>query len=237
VLALLLACAATAFAAPRERGEALVAVKANMQSNESDLISLRIRNNADSAVLQTIASELSRKFRAQPINVNIRAGDPDMINGQSLGLDMCLPVVPRGEGYLPIAPFIEAFAPYASSLQIVYIISGPFTYHGYQSYSNPDVSFTVDPPEISPTGTGIPLAFYGVNVTIANSSLTSVPAPHDPLNKHVRTRGHLPIWVIIVIAGLLGAGIGFLAIKFMPKQPPPPRKRRRPPPAVRASRS
>lgn len=215
---LLLLCAllipTAAQEAPEERGSAMVAVYTDLLSERSDKISIRLVNRNDKAMLTEIITALGAKFNAAPEKLTFQRGDPQLMAEDDLGADFYLPVVPRGERVLPIAPFIETFAPYASQLRIVFIVQGPFTYQGYQKYEHPDVSFTVDPPDTNAAKLGVPLAFYGVNVTIRNPSLTSASLPSNTERRHAQ-RGRLPVYLWLLFAGVAGALAGVLLSRML----------------------
>ena len=212
---------APASAAPQDpnkvsdRGEALVVVQANViDSSKTDTVNISITGSMDEQRLREIADVLGEKFNAKPADLVRIEGDPSFFEKKTVGFDLQLPVVPRGEGYLPVAPFIEAFAPHVSRLRIAYLIQGQFTYRGYQKFERSDVTFTVDPPEVSPANSPVPTSFYGVNVIIKSPTLSADPIPHYPKPK---TPWGIPPWLlIIVIGGLVGAAVGVFLTMFLP---------------------
>ena len=201
-------------AAAGERGRAMVAVYADLLSGPADKVSIRLVDRRDKQALTEIATLLGTKFNAVPEKLTFQSGDPMIIEKEDLGADFFLPVVPRSERILPIAPFIETFAPYASQLRIVFIVRGPFTYQGYQTYQHPDVTYTVDPPDMSTAKLGIPLAFYGVNVNIRNPSLTSASLAPYQKPSHTR-RGRLPVYLWLLFAGAAGAIAGVILSRML----------------------
>jgi len=204
---------------PTNAREAQIAVMADMNSAGPDQLNIHIIDSTDKDELLIIARSIGTKLHAQPTGLAFKTGDPDFIKDKGIGLDFLLPVVPRGEGYLPLAPIIEALAPHVGKMRLLYIIQGPFTYRGYQQYENDDIQVTVDPPEQTQPNSGIPLAFYGVNAIIKNPQLKTVPIPRYPQDAAQTNRSWKlsPLWWIF-IAGALGAGIGVILSKLLPRR-------------------
>ncbi len=199
--------------------EAQIAVMADMSANGPDQLNIRILNSTDQDELRAIAAGIGDKLHAEPTGLSFTTGDPNYITDHSVGLDFLLPVVPRGEGYLPLAPIIEAFAPHVGKIRLLYIIRGSFTYQGYQEYRNRDFAVTVDPPEKTPLASGTPLAFYGVNAIIKNPSLKSAPMPRYPREEGFISRAsRMSPWWWILLAGVLGAGMGLVLAKLLPRR-------------------
>ncbi|HEY3379771.1 MAG TPA: hypothetical protein VGL77_20035 [Armatimonadota bacterium] len=185
-----------------QRGEARVSIFADLTAaSPIDQISFRIMNNSDPALLQRIAQTLGTKFGAAPVQLRLVNGDPDFPDDKSAAAEFYAPIVPRGEGYLPIKPYVEAFAPYATRVRIVYFVKGPFAYRGYVNpYASHDVTFTVEMPEnITPQGAE-PLAFYGVDVIIKNPALTAFPLANYPDETRKTTR--TLVWRLALAAGV-----------------------------------
>jgi len=198
------------------RGEAKIAVMADFTAISSyDKVSIRLVNNTDRALLTTIAGVLARELHTNATGLTFKTGDPQIIKDHSIGLEFSLPVVPRNEGYLPVAPFVTAFAPYAAKLSIVYIIQGQFTYRGFEQYQQPDVSFTVDKPE--QITYPVPFAFYGMNVMISNPLLGTMQIPKYPTLPPVPAPTKRPDLrvVLLIIAGVLGLAVGFFLVALL----------------------
>lgn len=214
LLALVFGIAGRAGADPPQRGEAQVAVIAHLdQPAETDQVSIRLVGNADPKPLQDLALTLGAKIKATPLGMSYTTGDPEFIRDKSIGLEFTMPVVPRHDGYLPIAPFVEVFAPHVSELRIVYIVHGNFRYRGVNYYKRRGLSVTVDPPEVNANAPD-PIAFYGIHVMISNPSLTSVEMPRyaaeaNPWLRVLRVLG------LVLLAGVVGAGIGILFAKWL----------------------
>jgi hypothetical protein len=122
--------------------------------------------------------------------------------------------VPRNESYLPIGPYVAALAPYASHVRILYIINGPFTYYGFESFTRPDVSFTVEKPQeiFQP----IHRAFYGVDVIIKNPAPDAVTIPnYPPSSPPWRRPWPLGRVIIPVLAGMVGLAVGLLLVVML----------------------
>jgi hypothetical protein len=209
-----LACASPLHADPPARGKAFVAVNADISDPAGrDTISIRIVDNTDKAKLMDIVLALGVKMRTAPDDMKYAVGDPQYVEDSGIGLECTMPMVPRGDGYLPIAPFIETLAPYVSEVQILYIIQGPFTYRGIQRYEKNGVRVTVDPPESAPAGAPVQMAFYGMHATITDPTPGNVSIPH-----YSPQEGRARIWRIlgwVLLAGLLGAGIGILVARLL----------------------
>ncbi|MEI7833092.1 MAG: hypothetical protein WCJ56_07845, partial [bacterium] len=166
-----------------------------------DMISIRLPNNIDEKILYDIAGVLGSKFRAQPQNISIQKGDPQTITDPGVAIYMLLPVVPRGtSGVLPLSPFIETLAHYNARIDLVYIISGKFTYNGYEQYEDKDIKVEFPTPKI--TDGPEPVAFYGANITIYNQQLVTSKIP-DVKNQPVKKSN----WLWTLIFGILIAGI------------------------------
>lgn len=170
------------------RGEARIVIIADTRSTSpADEISLRLMNNSDQGLLTALVRSLGEKFGMQPAAPQYFTGDDNDASDKSAAVKFYASIVPRGEGYLPIAPFVEAFAPYASRLRILYIIKGPFVYRGYQTpYQDRDVAFSVDLPKSLAQNPNEPLAFYGIDVNIKNPTLTTLTLPKYPEEERQR---------------------------------------------------
>ena len=218
-LLVLPALAQTDTPAAPARGEAKIGITADLTAGTpDDLVTIRMVDCTDRDRLAAIARDLGARLHAEPTDLVFKAGDPRFVTDSGIGLDFRLPVVTRGESYLPIAPFIDAFAPYASRLRILYVIRGEFTYRGFQQYDRPDVSFTVDPPTILPPELHTPLAFYGMDVKIKNPALGQVALPNYPVQE---TPASPPApspahrMVLIMLASLIGAAVGLLLVVLL----------------------
>ncbi|MHB9131708.1 MAG: hypothetical protein ACYDBB_11550 [Armatimonadota bacterium] len=187
--------------APNDRGSAQVSVITDLSNTKSniDLVDIKIDGNTDKALLQEIVQAVGTKFGAKPTNLKSVSPDPQFSDDNGIGLDFNLPIVPRNEEYLPIAPFIEALAPYARDVRIVYVVYGEFTYKGIKTLKRSDVTITVNPPEIAPIGPGQPVAFYSVDVTINNPKLDAESIP----KYEEKVTGQRPVWIgLLLLAGI-----------------------------------
>jgi len=172
-----------------------------------DDVSIRLMNVSDQAMLDRIVQALGAKFNAVPVKVVYTRENDEFPQDAGLAVSFKVPVVPRGAGYLPIAPFVEALAPYAKRLRLAYVVKGPFVYRGYrETYSDKDISFTV---KIPPDGNN-QQAFYSMDVAISNPSLTSVAFTNypeqgnkTPARNHLRIALALGAAIIILALGLL----------------------------------
>lgn len=201
-----------------KRNEARVSIIADLTSPiPVDDVSIRIMNSRDQMLLSSLVQELGGKFGAQPTQVQYVNGDPEFPDDTSAAVEFNLPIVPRGAGYLPLAPFIEAFAPYAARLRIVYDIKGSFMYRGYiNPYTSHDISFTVDsPPLISPN---VPEAFYSYDIKIKNSSLTKANLPNYPGKETSTGSSKYSRIALAVGAAIIILSLGFLLALFLPKR-------------------
>ncbi|OPZ86310.1 MAG: hypothetical protein BWY76_01008 [bacterium ADurb.Bin429] len=215
---LALAGASPAWAeSPPSRGKAYVAVNADVSDRAGrDTVSIRIVNNTDRKKLLEIALALGVKLNTSPEGMTYAAGDPRFVEDGGIGLEFTMPVVPRGDGTLPIAPFIEVLARHVSELQILYIIQGPFTYRGVQQYTENGIRVTVDPPETTPPNAPMAMAFYGINVSMDNPTPGPVQIPrYSPQEGHARAWRIVGILGLILLAGLIGAGVGLLAVRLL----------------------
>jgi hypothetical protein len=212
---------APATAAPKAtRGVAEVGVVCDLTNRGPwDKVGLSIKDNTDEKLLRTIAADLATRFNVPPKLLDIRdpaaaGGDThpyNMIEDKRVGVYVGLPAVPRdGSGKLPFGPFVEAFAPYASELHVVYVIQGPFTFTGMAHYDNPDVTYTVDPPETRRPASEQPtLAFYGVNVMIKHTVIAAGSLPDLQPTGQTAT-GHPRLWLLLLGALVAAASIALL---------------------------
>ena len=194
----------------------MIAIRADMSaSSATDMVSLRIVDNTDRTILSDIAGALAAQLHATAPDLTFKTGDPRFIKDRGIGVEFRAPVVPRGESYLPVAPFITACARYAGRLRILYIIQGAFTYHGFQQYQQPDVSFTVDKPEQITVPE--PLAFYGMNVIINNPTPGAAQIPNYPVEAIAAARKHaVDVRVfLLAIAGIIGLALGLLLVALL----------------------
>jgi hypothetical protein len=211
---LALGVAAPPAAAQAARGKAIVGVMADMTAaGAADSVTIRIVDNTDKAKLLDIALALGTKLNTSPDHLEYTTGHADYISDKGIALTFTMPVVPRNDGFLPIAPFVVALAPHAAEVQIGYMVQGAFTYRGVQQFAADGVRVSVDPPDVSPPGVGTPMAIYAVNVLISDPNLHAVAMP-----RYANEKVQHPIWRIllwILLAGLIGAGIGLVGAKLL----------------------
>lgn len=208
-LACLAAFAPARLIAQGARGEAQVAIISILANPApTDEISIRLMNRTDRETLERILQALAARFGAAPAGVKYTEKNVDNPDYAGIAVTCTLPIVPRGESYLPIAPFAQAFAPYVQRVRMVYDIKGDYAYRGYlQPYADRDLSFTVTP-RINTANTTE--AFYEMDINIKNSSLTSVAflnypeqgrRPHS--SRYVRLVLAAGVAIIILALGLL----------------------------------
>jgi len=188
---------------PEDRGTAEIGVMADFTTpGKTNIISLRIIGSNDQLKLQNIATILGYKLGAQPVLLGFSNGDPNIITDTGLGLDFQLPVM-SNDGYLPIGPFAEACAPYVSTMKIVYVIRGNYTYNGFENYQDADISYSVPPPETTKNA-ATPIAFYRANVIIKKKNIKTANIPRSPKEKRKRQNKEI---VIVVFLAILAAGV------------------------------
>lgn len=198
-----------------ERNETQIAVMVNFNNpSPDDEIAIRLIHNADQKVLENLVTKLSEKFHATPKNVKY-----DTVSGideqkQGTAVIFNMPIVPRTERYLPIAPFVEAFAVYTNRLRIIYSVQGSFTYKGYEKpYTDSDVAFTVDIKKTAIPNSENSLAFYEMDVNIKNPAITRTKFANYPPSAPLKKRGTpallLAIGVAVIILGI-GVGLAYL---------------------------
>jgi len=197
-----------------QRGKAEIGIQSDLTLPAApDKITIRIVDNTDRQVLTDIANTLGQRFNFTPLRMTFGSGDPQYIQDRGIGLECYIPVVPRqAGGYLPLAPFLEACAPYVSELQIVYFIQGPYAGQGYEPYKSRDVSLTIDSPE--QTNMGTPLAFYGLRAIIKNPDLGGTLSSRHSGGGTPRSR-LLTLFGMIGLAGLIGATVGLILTKVL----------------------
>lgn len=199
---------------PPARGTAIVAVSTDMTDPAGqDQIEIRIAGNTDRTKLLDIALALGALLHAAPGDTRYDVGTPPYITDQSVFIKFTLPMVSRQDGYLPIEPFITALAPYASEIKIGYIIYGPFTYRGIQGFAKNGVNVVVTPPPAPQAGAAPPWLLYTVNITTASPNPGPLHMPHYANEKGAGALWRMIGWILL--AGLLGAGLGLLAAKLL----------------------
>lgn len=199
---------------PPARGQVEIGIVTDMaNASTPDTVSIHIFDNTDRQLLTDIANQLGQRFKVQPTNLAFKTGDAQFIDDKGIGLDFQMMAVPRGQGgYLPLVPFIEVLAPYASQLRIVTVISGPYNTLGYEQYHHPDVSVAYDQPQSTPPECKTPVAFYSLHATINNPSINPTQIPTG--NGKTRNR-LLLLFGLLVLAGMVGASVGLLLTKTL----------------------
>ncbi len=188
---------------PEDRGTAEIGVMADFTTpGKPNLISLRIIGSNDQLKLQNIANLLGYKVGAQPVLLGFSNGDPNIITETGVGLDFQLPIM-TNDGYLPIGPLAEACAPYVSTLKIVYVIHGNYTYKGFENYQDADISYNVPAPE-SANNAATPIAFYRANVIIKKKNISAAKIPRSKQEKQQRQS---KVALLIVFLAILGIGV------------------------------
>ncbi len=181
-----------------------------------DVVSIRLPDNIDEKKLYDIAGVLGTKFKALPQNISIQKGDPLTIKDPGIGILLQLPVVPRGtSGVLPLSPFIETLAQYSTSINLVYIINGQFTYNGYEQYEDKDIKVEFPSPKIMDGQ--VPAAFYGANITIRNQQLVTSNIPDVKIQLAKKSNWLWTLIFGILIAGIIGALAGIFITVFLPR--------------------
>jgi len=203
-----------------DRGRASIMVGADVfNSPDADKIIIRIVDNTDERLLANIAEKLGQRFHAKPTNLSYETYDTnEFITDKGIGLNFYLPVLPREQGHaLPLAPFIEVFAPYVSHLQMLCLIKGNYACTGYESYRNPEVKLKLEDPV--PSNNALQTAFYGVRADIA-SPILHPQLWQMPLGRGSKNNRILVLFGYIVLAGIIGATIGlFLSLIFRRGKP------------------
>ena len=189
-----------------ERGQVRVLVQADLShAPDADQVIIRIVDNTDKQLLANIAEQLGERFHAQPTNITFEAGNREFIKDKGIGVNFYLPVLPREQGHaLPVAPFLEVLAPYASHLQMLYLIQGDYACTGYESYRNAAVTLAPEPVR---NAAALHIAFYGLRAEISSPNLTgSLPQTPGRAGKH--NNRILKLLGFLVLAGAIGALIG-----------------------------
>ena len=181
----------------------------------SDDISIRLMNVSDQTILDHIVQTLGAKLNAVPVKVVFTRDNDNFPQEAGLAVSFKAPVVPRGAGYLPIAPFVEALAPYAKRLRLAYVVKGPFQYRGYrETYADKDVSFTVKMP---PAGDN-QQAFYSMDVAISNPALTTVTFPNYPEQGNQSPARNYSRIALALGAAIMILALGMLLALFLPRK-------------------
>ncbi len=188
---------------PEYRGTAEIGVMADFTTpGTTNLISLRIIGSNDQLKLQNIATILGYKLGVQPVLMGFSNGDPNIITETGLGLDFQLPLM-KDDGYLPIGPLAEACAPYVSTLNIVYVVRGNYTYKGFENYQDADISYNVPAPETA-NNSNTPIAFYRANVIIKKKNISLKNIPRSKQEKRQQQSKSI---LVIVFLSILAVGI------------------------------
>jgi len=197
-----------------ERATAQVMVLSSLQSRQGvDIVTIRLTDNTDQDVLMHIAKEIGRKTHTEPTFFSYEMHPTgEWITDTGINLQFQMPLVPRTPagyaGHFPIAPFIEAFAPYAKRLEMLLLIDGAFTYQGYRQHDSADYTFTVHA-DVNPD---TPLAFYSVDAIIKNPTMTSAQLANTPADAR-RWHIHWAVWLgLAILIGVLGGAL--LAMLF-----------------------
>ncbi len=193
-----------------DRGQARILVRADMaNAPDADNVIIRIVDNTDKQRLADIAEQLGQRFHAQPTNLtyeSYQTGDSEFITDKGIGLNFYLPVLPREQGHaLPLASFLEVFAPYVSHIRMLYLIQGNYACTGYEPYRNTAVTLKVDAPVANTNA--LHTAFYGVRADITAPTLNG-PSPGTPGGPGRHNNRLLTLLGFIALAGVIGASIG-----------------------------
>ena len=166
-----------------------------------DEVAIKMVGYHDEELLRNIALKIGEQFRATPSNYVLAKENADFEDDNSYQLRFNLPIVPRGQEYLPIEPFIVASAPYAKQVRIAYYIIGNFNYRGYRAnYSDKQVDFAVDVPK---TLGGV-RSIYGIEANIKNKDLKELNLPkYPPIKNRTRLILALCIGAIIIALGVI----------------------------------
>jgi len=204
---------------PGDRGTAEIGIMADFTiPNKTNLVSLRIIGNNDVLILQNIANLIGYKLGMQPVILGSSNGDPNIITETGVGLDFQIPIM-TSDGYFPIGPLAEACAPYVSTLNIVYIIKGNYTYRGFEDYHDADISYTVPPPQTAKNA-ATPIAFYRANVINKKKNITAVNVPRNQQEKQKKQSKTILIGVFLIIiacGAVTGIFLARAAIKHRQK--------------------
>ena len=195
-----------------------VGVMCDLTVGESnlDLVTIRLPYNIDEKKLYDIVGVLGTKFNALPQNISIQKGDPLTIKDPGIGIQLQLPVVPRGtSGVLPLAPFIETLARYSTTINLVYVINGKFTYNGYEKYEDQDIKVEFPSPNIM--AGPVPAAFYEAKIYIHNQQLLVSKIPDIKIPPVKKSNWLWTLIFGIFIAGTLGAMIGIFITIYLPR--------------------
>lgn len=210
---LLLALLALMLPAPAQnvRNTAEVAIMANLtDSSPLDTVTICMKGSQDKDLLIRLANALGAKYNTAPTFFRFETGEPPFSEGE-LGLTFDMPVLSNGRQTLPIAGFLETFAPYSARLRIVYIINGPFTNIGSQQIDNPDFALKVTANATPTANLSTPLAIYDVDAIIKNPALGSVSYADNPAgNGTTKRRGMLPIFILFALAVIIGVSGGII---------------------------
>ena len=168
----------------------------------ADEIAIKMVGYHDEKLLEGIALKIAEQFRSKPANFSLATENADFEDDNSYQLKFNLPIVPRGQEYLPIEPFLVASAPYAKKIRIVYCIIGNFNYRGYSSnYKDKYISFSVDLPK----KLGGAYSFYGIEADIKNKDFTELNIPiYEPKAKNItKIIVAISIGLIIIALGVI----------------------------------
>ena len=186
-------------------------------SGATDEISFKILGNQARQPLVDIVQTLAVLYGQLPTNVTYFDKNPDDANDVTAMVRFHLPIVSHAGGRLPIDPFIQAFASYASQLTVAYVIYGSYAYQPFQTqYATSEVQLSEDPPNISPDNAANPFAIYVADVKILNQHLAAPSATSTA--QSVMQGRRRTIIVIAICAALFILALGVVVALLLPRR-------------------
>lgn len=200
---------------PPERGTIRVLVSSNLNADPPrDYVSIIVAGQQDKALLMELAQRLGKVAGDQPTFFAYERGTPPL--SDALGLSFTLRVMPRDGRTLPTNALLEAFAPYASHLQVMYQIEGPFSYNADWEVTNQDVSFKITKVFEAPASTNPPFVIYDTEARITNPELTSASLSDYLAAQHGKKRPRKgTLYLLLGLAVVIGISGGMLIAQLL----------------------
>ncbi|MHB0935379.1 MAG: hypothetical protein ACYDCO_16560 [Armatimonadota bacterium] len=181
-----------------------------------DYVSIIVEGQEDKVLLMTLAQNLGKAVGGEPIFFAYERGAPPLSNALALSFKLKGGVMPRDGRTLPTNILLEAFAPYASHLQVLYQIEGPFAYATDWQMTNKDVSFKITKVFESPQGTTPPFVMYDTDARIINPALTSASVSDYLASQHGKKNPRKgTLFLLLGLAIVIGVSGGMLIAQML----------------------
>jgi len=199
-----------------ERGTVRMLIASNLGTDpQQDYVSIIVQGKEDKTLLMTLAQNLGKAVGGEPTFFAYEHGTPPLSNALALSFTMKGGVMPRDGRTLPTNALLEAFAPYASHLQVLYQIEGPFAYAADWHMANKDVSFQINKVFESPQGTNPPFVMYDTDAKITNPAVTSASVADYLASQHGKKPRKGMLFLLLGLAIVIGVSGGMLIAQLL----------------------